>query len=273
MSTITNVAVLIDADNVSPSWIERVLHEASTLGTLALKRVYGDFSRNEKAWKDVCARLAIQPIQQFPNTTGKNASDIALVIDGMDLLHSHRYASFCLVSSDSDFSRLATRLREDGVQVWGFGEQKTPQAFVKACTKFVYVEILQSSSEDESKQGNRPSGDIADTENERSLSKLSSVAQKVQDASQSLRRLDKALWQQLSKAIESIGDEEGWANLGGVGSLLSTWMPDFDARNYGFKKLSELVVKSGWFETQKLSNGKSGLLLRLKASVPGEKVK
>ncbi len=266
MNNMPNVAVLIDADNVSPSWIERVLHEASTLGTLALKRVYGDFSHNEKSWKDLCARLAMQPVQQFPNTKGKNASDIALVIDAMDLLHSHRYASFCIVSSDSDFSRLATRLREDGVQVWGFGEQKTPEAFVKACSKFVYVEILKNSDDEEKQELQSPDAIVRNSgsTNHAVEAPPSSLAN---GATKSLRKLDKSLRQQLCKAIESAGDEDGWAHLGGVGSLLGTWMPDFDPRNYGFKKLSELVSKSGWFEIKPLPNGKGGFQLRLKPVV------
>ena len=275
MSAVSNVAVLIDADNVSPAWIERVLQEASTLGVLALKRVYGDFSRHEKSWKEICARLAIQPVQQFLNTKGKNASDIALVIDAIDLLHSHRYASFCLVSSDSDFSRLATRLREDGVQVWGFGEQKAPEAFVKACTKFVYVEILHAVNEDEGKHDDIPSASLnigpgaSGAEAERVSDKLAPESK----PSKTQRRLDKSLRQQLCKAIESVGDEEGWAHLGGIGSLLSTWMPDFDARNYGFKKLSELVTKSGWFEIRPPTGGKGGLMLRLKPNITSKKMK
>ncbi|RXZ44547.1 NYN domain-containing protein [Crenobacter cavernae] len=222
-----NVAVLIDADNVSPDWIGNVLEEASRLGVLALKRVYGDFSKHDRSWRDLCARFAIHPVQQFPNTKGKNASDIAMVIDAMDLLHSERFHSFCLVSSDSDFSRLATRLREDGLEVWGFGEQKTPAAFVNACSKFVYVEILGSEPDDET-----PAPGSAEP-----------AAQKA-----ALQPLSRALRQRFRQAIESRCDDEGWANLGPVGSLLSEWMPDFDPRNYGFRNLSDLVNKSGWFD-------------------------
>lgn len=239
-----NVAVLIDADNVSSEWVENVLDEASKLGVLALKRVYGDFSRHDKAWRELCARFAIHPVQQFPNTKGKNASDIALVIDAMDLLHSGRFHSFCLVSSDSDFSRLATRLREDGIEVWGFGEQKTPAAFVSACSKFVYVEILEQSAEEDARSEEAKAQTPA--------------------AKPALRPLDKALRQQLKKAVDNVCDEEGWAYLGGIGSLLGTWMPDFDPRNYGFRKLSELVVKSGWFEVRPAPHGKSGQVIRMK---------
>ncbi|EEG06723.1 NYN domain-containing protein [Pseudogulbenkiania ferrooxidans] len=256
-----NVAVLIDADNVSPGWIEDVLEEAGKLGVLALKRVYGDFSRHDKAWRDLCARFAIHPIQQFPNTKGKNASDITLVIDAMDMLHSGRYQSFCLVSSDSDFSRLATRLREDGLEVWGFGEEKTPSAFVNACSKFVYVEVLGGVDE----------------------AKADEVALKGEEAGRGtakspqparvLRPLDKKLRAQFQKGIESMDDDEGWADLGGVGSLLGQWMPDFDPRNYGFAKLSDLVVKSGWFEVHKASSGRGGVSIRLKPGNGGKKAK
>ncbi|MDC7691779.1 NYN domain-containing protein [Vogesella indigofera] len=247
-----NVAVLIDADNVSPGWIEDVLEEAGKLGVLALKRVYGDFSRHDKAWRDLCARFAIHPIQQFPNTKGKNASDITLVIDAMDMLHSGRYHSFCLISSDSDFSRLATRLREDGLEVWGFGEEKTPSAFVNACSKFVYVEVLALSDEAKAEESAAKEGDGA------------RGGGKPAPAARVLRPLDKKLRVQFQKGIESMDDDEGWADLGGVGSLLGQWMPDFDPRNYGFAKLSELVLKSGWFEVRKASSGRGGVSIRLK---------
>lgn len=254
----SNVAVLIDADNVSPGWIEDVLEEAGKLGVLALKRVYGDFSRHEKAWRDLCARFAIHPIQQFPNTKGKNASDIALVIDAMDMLHSGRYHSFCLISSDSDFSRLATRLREDGLEVWGFGEEKTPAAFVNACSKFVYVEVLGLDEE------------VKSTEETRSgpSSERAGVAEPM---ARVLRPLDRKLRAQFKKAIESMSDDEGWADLGGVGSLIGQWMPEFDARNYGFTKLSELAVKCGWFEVDKASQGRGGVSIRLKPSEAGRR--
>lgn len=252
-----NVAVLIDADNVSPGWIEDVLEEAGKLGVLALKRVYGDFSKHDKAWRDLCARFAIHPVQQFPNTKGKNASDIALVIDAMDLLHSGRFHSFCLVSSDSDFSRLATRLREDGIEVWGFGEQKTPTAFVSACSKFVYVEVLRA--EDEPKADDTAGREVPEVPD--------------QPEQHVLRPLDKKLRAQFKKAIEACGDDEGWADLGGAGSLLGSWMPDFDPRNYGFKKLSDLVKKSGWFEVLAGQNGRGGVAIRLKPSHSGKKSK
>lgn len=233
----SNVAVLIDGDNVSPKWIENVLNETAKLGTLALKRVYGDFSSpNSQSWRELCAHLAIHPIQQYPNTKGKNASDIALVIDAMDLLHTQRYESFCLVSSDSDFSRLATRLRENGVEVWGFGERKTPQAFVQACSKFIYVEILTAESSDSA------------TNN---------------DPTRQYLPIDKILKELLKEAVASNSDEESWAHLGSIGQTLSKRMPDFDSRNYGFGKLSDLLRATSLFEITK-PIGKSHLMARLK---------
>ncbi len=244
----SNVAVLIDADNVSPKWIKFVLDEAATLGTLALKRIYGDFSKPyHQEWREVCAELAIQPYQQYPNTKGKNASDIALVIDAMDLLHANRYAAFCLVSSDSDFSRLATRLRENGAQVWGFGEQKTPKAFVAACSKFVYVEVLamaeeQADSNDPAKPGGgRPQ----------------------------LQAFDKKVKAMLKTAVQNSAEDDGWANLGQVGRLINKQQPDFDSRNFGFPKLSNMVAAAGIFEIQK--NPKGGILLRAKQNAPAAK--
>jgi uncharacterized LabA/DUF88 family protein len=243
--SMANVAVLIDADNVSPSWIENVLTEATKLGSLALKRVYGDFSKQDKAWRELCARLAIQPIQQFPNTKGKNASDIAMVIDAMDLLHSGRYESFCLVSSDSDFSRLATRLREDGGDVWGFGELKTPEAFVKACSKFIYVEILEADEEDEDE---REGGSAAAHPPGLKLP------------------IDRQLKAALREAVQTASDEEGWAQLGGVGSLITKRLPDFDSRNYGYAKLSSLIKAVGLFEVVIPNDGNNrSPLVRLKS--------
>lgn len=252
MSAVSNVAVLIDADNVSPEWIERVLNEAGALGVLALKRVYGDFSRHDKAWRELCARFAIHPVQQFPNTKGKNASDIAMVIDAMDLLHSKRYGSFCLVSSDSDFSRLATRLREDGVLVWGFGERKTPEAFVKACSKFIYVEVLQAAD--------------ADTASAELTESMPTPPR------QQLLPIDSQLRQLLSEVVVQLSDDDGWSHLGGVGSVLGQRRPDFDPRNYGYSKLSTLIKATGLFDVQQINNGnKTTLAVRIKAKPKASK--
>lgn len=254
-----HVAVLIDADNVSTRWISAILEEAATAGNLALKRVYGDFGRSD-GWRSLCAEHAIQPMQQYPNTKGKNASDIFMVIDAMDLLHTRRYNTFCLISSDSDFSSLATRLRQDGVTVWGFGEQKTPEAFRKACSQFKYVEILQAQSETEI---TLPEHAVAD---ESLLVPKQEVAEPQIGANVTapppFRVLDQELRQLLELAVEKSSTDDGWANLGGVGSLLVQWKPDFDSRNYGYKKLSVLAQECGWFDSKPCSNGKTGILLR-----------
>ncbi|WP_373976550.1 NYN domain-containing protein [Chitinibacter sp. SCUT-21] len=241
-----NVAVLIDADNFQrPEWVSIALREASALGVIALKRVYGNFHLNYEKWMDLCAKHAIEPIQQFPNTKGKNASDIALVIDAMDLLHSKRYDSFCILSSDSDFSRLAIRIRQNGHEVLGFGEQKTPNAFVNACSKFVYIEFL--TLEDDSLQ----------VVNDKESTKNKEVVKQFLTPDKKLRATFK-------KAIDASCDDDGWADLGGIGNLITKWFPDFDPRNYGVKKLSELINKTGWFEFKAAQRGKHGPMIKLK---------
>jgi hypothetical protein len=213
------LAILIDADNASPAVIGEILGEVATFGTASVKRVYGDFtSANLNGWRNVLAEHAIQPIQQFRNTIGKNASDSALIIDAMDLLHTRQLGGFCLVSSDSDFTRLATRIREDGISVFGFGEQKTPKAFIQACDRFIYTEIFRKQ-------------DI-----------VSAKAEKTNKV-KPLRELDSdnELKIALNQAIDNAMTENGRAHLGAVGLYLSKLLPDFDSRNYGFQKLSELV--------------------------------
>lgn len=203
-----NLAVLIDADNAQAPVISELLAEVAQYGTATVKRAYGDWTTPQLGgWKEVLHVHAIQPVQQFSYTSGKNATDSALIIDAMDLLHGGRVDGFCLVSSDSDFTRLATRIREAGLVAYGFGEKKTPKPFVAACDKFIYTEILRRGSgtarEEPSPQGPlRPS---------------------------------------LTAAITATAEEDGWAALGKVGSLLLKNDPSFDARNYGFRKLSELV--------------------------------
>jgi len=218
---ILRLAVLIDADNASANLIGDILAEVSKLGTATVKRIYGDFtSANLQSWGKMLAEHAIQPIQQYRNTTGKNASDSALIIDAMDLLHTRHLEGFCLVSSDSDFTRLATRIREDGVPVYGFGEEKTPKSFIQACDKFIYTEIFK-------KKGG--------------VSSSISVSSK----SNPLRDFDKdgAFKTALEQSVDAAMTESGRANLATVGSHLSKLLPDFDTRNYGFLNLSGLVEK------------------------------
>jgi hypothetical protein len=211
------LAVLIDADNAQPSVVSDLLTEAARYGTATIKRAYGDWTTsNLNGWKGTLHTLAIQPIQQFRYTTGKNATDAALIIDAMDLLHGKRVDGFCLVSSDSDFTRLATRIREAGLAVYGFGERKTPRAFVAACDKFIYTEILGA-----------PVAELVTT-----------------DAPQ------EPLQPLLVAAIAGVTREDGWAPLSGVGSLVAKSNPSFDPRNYGCQKLGELVRRQSYLEVK-----------------------
>jgi uncharacterized LabA/DUF88 family protein len=215
------LAVLIDADNASAAVIGDILSEVASLGTASVKRIYGDFTLpNLQSWKGVLAEHAIQPVQQFRNTVGKNASDSALIIDAMDLLHTRELTGFCLVSSDSDFTRLATRIREDGLPVFGFGEEKTPKSFIQACDRFIYTEIFKKK-------------DVA----------ASKAAAPVKPSPLRDFNSDEAFRAAFEQAIDAAATESGRANLGPVGNHLLKLLPDFDSRNYGFKKLSDLVEK------------------------------
>lgn len=218
------LAVLIDADNTSAKIADGLFEEVAKIGEASVRRIYGDFSgTRSKAWADVLAKHAIIPQQQFAYTTGKNASDITLVIDAMDLLHSGRFDGFCLVSSDSDFTRLAARIREQGIDVFGFGEQKTPESFRQACRRFIYTEnLLAGAGKDEQ--------DAA------------SAAKSLQPVSAAVPLIKKVLAQEET--------EEGWVNLSTVGKQLLNLAPDFDPRTFGFRKLSDLIRKTNKFEVQ-----------------------
>lgn len=227
------LAVLIDADNVSPSRIEAVLAEITQYGTASVKRVYGDWTKpNLRSWKEAASEHVIQPIQQFDNTTGKNATDSALIIDAMDLLYTGRFQGFCLVSSDSDFTRLASRIREDGVTVYGFGERKTPEAFRNACDLFTYFDVL-----DDAGGGETP------------------AATPVPRVTGSKLRGDSRLVTDLRKSISTASGEDGWANLGTIGQLMRKQHSDFDSRNWGYAKLSDLVKAIGLFTVESQPGG------------------
>jgi uncharacterized LabA/DUF88 family protein len=214
-------AVLIDADNTSPRIAAGLFEEIAKFGEASVRRIYGDFSSPRmKSWADILQKYAIDPYQQFAYTTGKNASDIALVIDAMDLLHSRRFDGFCLVSSDSDFTRLASRLREEGADVYGFGAQKTPESFRQACRRFVYIENLL------------PEAEVSTPE----------------EGSSRARQPASAAIPILTKAIAQMETEDGWVGLGVVGQRLANIASDFDPRTYGFRKLSDLVRQTGAFE-------------------------
>jgi uncharacterized LabA/DUF88 family protein len=236
----SNLAVLIDADNAQPKALTEILNEIAKYGTATVKRAYGDWTTtNLGGWKDLLHVHAVQPIQQFSYTTGKNATDSALIIDAMDLLHRGKVDGFCLVSSDSDFTRLATRIRESGLVVYGFGEQKTPEPFVKACDKFIYTEIL---AKDDKPSKRKPSAKAKATK------KKASGSAKI--AKPSSLGTDAQLKRMLTSAIDDASQEDGWAFLGAVGSLLTKIDPAFDSRNFGYKKLGDLVRRQPYVEVK-----------------------
>ena len=231
MSEVKNVrlAVLIDADNAQPSIVEGLLSEIAKYGTANVKRIYGDWTLpGLKGWKEILLQHSIQPIQQFGYTSGKNATDSALIIDAMDLLYTGKFDGFCIVSSDSDFTKLASRIRETGLIVYGFGEKKTSKAFVSACDKFIFTEVLR----------------YKDSSDERIVRKTKSQLTR-----------DTKLVHLLRNAVEASSDDSGWAHLASVGSNIAKQAPEFDPRNYGYKKLGELVSASKLFEIDEKTVG------------------
>lgn len=248
------LAVLIDADNTQPAIIEALLAEIAKYGIASVKRIYGDWTLpNLKGWKEMLAKHAIQPVQQFGYTTGKNATDGRMIIDAMDLLYTERFDGFCLVSSDSDFTGLASRLRESGMTVYGFGERKTPQSLVSACDKFTYLDVLRGAA------GKAPPA-AAKPVKARAVKVAPAVAPEPERKPASPS--DAELQRLLQEAVDDAADEDGWAALGSVGNLIAKRKPDFDARNYGYKKLSDLAVATGLFETdeRKSADGKQKTL-------------
>ena len=233
------LAVLIDADNAQPAIVEGLFEEIAKYGISSIRRIYGDWTTPQlQSWKEYLHSYAITPIQQFCYTSKKNATDSALIIDAMDILHTGNMNGFCIVSSDSDFTRLASRIRESGLEVYGFGEQKTPKAFREACNKFTYTEILRKENE---------------TKNKDKLTKEKPLAV-IKD-----KKDDEKLLLLIKNTIEDSSDEEGWANLGLVAQNLQKKMPDFDSRNYGCKKFLELTQKfPRSFETKNRASGNSG---------------
>lgn len=249
-----HLAVLIDADNVAPRHIAALLAEVSRYGDASVRRMYGDWTGEQlKGWKEAVNEHAIQPIQQFAYTAGKNATDSALIIDAMDLLYTGRFDGFCLVSSDSDFTRLASRLRESGATVYGFGERKTPQAFVNACNRFIYLDVVeQAAVEAEPK---RASG-------------ADSGGPAPKPAPQKSLRGDTRLVTLLRNGIRDASDDEGWANLGAVGSLIRNQAPEFDSRNWGFTKLADLITAIGLFTVERVQSAGGGAHVRVKDERP-----
>ncbi len=257
------LAVLIDADNAQAAVIEGLLAEVALYGEATVKRIYGDFtSQHSSQWKTVLNKFAIKPVQQFAYTKGKNATDSTMIIDAMDLLYTQRFDGFCIVSSDSDFTGLAMRIREEGLMVYGFGEEKTPAAFRNACHKFIRTENLRNETHDELH--------VKAIVSEVSLLERSEVLPTVADLSKN--NLDKKRFPlKLARiAVEETSGDDGWAQLGGFGSYLSRVQPDFDPRDYGHKKLSDLVkARHNIFEIQDRSqpnSTKTNLYLRIKNS-------
>jgi hypothetical protein len=235
------LAVLIDADNIPYRLISGILEEIAKYGAPTFKRIYADWTKPHVAnWKTVLLDHAITPVQQYSYTTGKNSSDSALIIDAMDILYTGRVDGFCVVSSDSDFTRLATRLREAGMKVFGMGEQKTPSPFRAACDKFIYIEILDQPEAANSKQ-----------------IKLSDLRKKEKVIS----KADKTLVNLITTSINDIADENGWAFLGELGNLLLKKRPDFDPRNYGYEKLLLLIKSLGYYETDERETGRKNVRL------------
>ncbi len=233
------LAVLIDADNAQPAVIEGLLGEIARYGVASVKRIYGDFTSTRMTqWKQALLKHSIAPVQQFAYTSGKNATDSSLIIDAMDLLYTQRFDGFCLVSSDSDFTRLAQRLREEGLMVYGFGERKTPDAFVQACDKFVYTEVLRS----ETPPAPPPSKPAKKTAKKAAGPKaVPAQAEPTAAPTPEPARGEALPLRLIRQAIEEASDDQGWAFLGTVGSYLIKIRPDFDPRLYGQKKLSDLL--------------------------------
>lgn len=231
------LAVLIDGDNIPSKYIKEMMEEIAKYGTPTIKRIYGDWTKPQLGkWKTILLENAITPIQQYGYTTGKNATDSAMIIDAMDILYSNNVDGFCLVSSDSDFTRLATRLRESGMQVYGIGEKKTPDPFIVACDKFIYLEILE------------PYHDLKDEKGEPKKPVLEKITPKVIKF--------------LKQSVTDAADEDGWAFLGDVGSLMLKKQPNFDSRNFGFEKLTPLFKSLNQFEIdqRKQSGGRFKLI-------------
>ncbi|WP_153800014.1 NYN domain-containing protein [Foetidibacter luteolus] len=223
------LAVLIDADNVPSANLKEMMEEIAKYGTPTFKRIYGDWTKPTVArWKNLLLENAITPIQQYSYTQGKNATDSAMIIDAMDILYTGRVEGFCIISSDSDFTRLALRLREAGMKVIGMGQNKTPSPFIAACDKFIYIEILKP----------------ADT----LPAKEEDVKQEEAPEPVSIKKVDRKLISLIASSVNDLADESGWAYLGELGNLVLKKQPDFDARNYGFKKLVMLVKSTGAFE-------------------------
>lgn len=267
------LAVLIDADNVPYSNIKEMLQEISKYGTPTFKRIYADWTKpTVSGWKTVLLENAITPVQQYSYTSGKNATDSAMIIDAMDILYSGRVDGFCIVSSDSDFTRLAIRLREAGMKVFGFGERKTPVSFISACDKFIYIEILKFDVSPAAKppkpapqKKSKLKKNIETPKMEQPTPLVETIAEPipeppiVETASPTIPNTK--LTRLIKLGINDLAEEDGWAFLGDLGNLILKRQPDFDPRNYGFKKLVPLIKSLGSFEIDERNTGKNNITL------------
>jgi uncharacterized LabA/DUF88 family protein len=245
------LAVIIDADNVPSKDVKGMMEEIAKYGIPTFKRIYGDWTKpNLAGWKNILLENAITPIQQYGYTTGKNSTDSAMIIDAMDILYKGNVDGFCIVSSDSDFTKLATRLRESGMKVFGFGEKKTPNPFIVACDKFIYLEILKGTSPTDETGKRKPKSPHE--------SRLEPV-----------QKINAEIVSLISSTVNDIADEDGWAFLGDVGNLLIKKKPDFDPRNYGFEKLTPLIksLKRNFEIDERVTERASIKLVYIKAKV------
>lgn len=237
-----NLAVLIDGDNIPSAYVKEMMEELAKFGNPTIKRIYGDWTNPHLGkWKAVLLENAITPIQQYGYTQGKNATDSAMIIDAMDILYSNKVDGFCLVSSDSDFTRLATRLREAGKNVIGIGEKKTPDPFIVACDRFIYLEILKNKNKDEQPE-NYPE-----------------KAQKKNNVD----RITPRVIRFIANTISDVADDDGWAFMGDVGSLLQKKQPNFDSRNYGYQKLTPMIGSIDQFEIESRENNNNNNKFKL----------
>jgi uncharacterized protein (TIGR00288 family) len=238
-----NLAVLIDGDNIPSKYIKEMMLEIAKYGNPTVKRIYGDWTKPHlNKWKTVLLEHAINPMQQYSYTSGKNATDSAMIIDAMDILYSGKVDGFCIASSDSDFTRLATRIRETGLTVIGIGEKKTPDPFIVACDRFIYLEILHDDEDDS----------------------LGRAATKQKQAKSTVESINPKLIKLIKQSVTDLADDEGWAFLGEVGALIQKKRPSFDARNYGFSKLTPLIQATGKFEIDQRDGGGRYKLIYIK---------
>jgi uncharacterized LabA/DUF88 family protein len=251
------LAVLIDADNVPYSNVKGMMEEIAKYGTPTTKRIYADWTKpNANGWKSVLLEHAITPIQQYSYTTGKNSSDSALIIDAMDLLYSDKVDGFCIVSSDSDFTRLAIRLRESGMKVIGIGEKKTPNSFIVSCDRFIYIEVLEGAVK-KTRRVTEPIG--AKTPKTTTLTDTKKPKGKVTEKEE-INKIDIKTIELIEATLEAIGDDDGWAFLGDVGNLINKKKPEFDPRNYGFAKLTPMLKSlSDILEIDERDSDKKGI--------------